>query len=289
MVGVYDGARKKGVCGIDRTWAAVAGVALLLAGATGISTFWPRVCQLEVDVRGLPADLDGLRILHITDLHSRSAEAPRVDITRLVRELEFDLVALTGDLIDYDLRHLTPVLKLVGRLAPDTPVLSVAGNHDWSHGGGRLTEQLEAVGAESLENAATVLDLPGGLLTAVGVSDAFSGRADIEAAFCDVDAEFALVLTHDPAIFPELARRPGSSLVLAGHTHGGQIKIPGVATLYAPGQGFGPAYGHGLYREGAHRLYVSAGVGYTGILPFRLGIRPEIAVVTLRRVAAGSS
>jgi uncharacterized protein len=264
------------------TVVSVIGAALALIAVAHASTHWAEVVEVTVKVPGLPPGLDGVKILHLTDWHNRSAVHTEIDVLEVVGDASFDLVCLTGDLVESSADHLGPVKKALARLRERAPLLAVAGNHDWSAGAPLIITQLQDVGVITLENASTEAQIRDASLTVVGVSDFFSRRANVNAAFAGAGDGFTLVLTHDPVIFPQIADR-GPSLVLAGHTHGGQIRLPLLPTLYAPGQGFFPRYGDGLYREGDSVMYVSRGIGYTGTLPFRFWNRPEITVLTLSR------
>ena len=261
---------------------AIIGATIVLTLITYASTHWVQVTEVRVEVRGLPADLDGLRILHLTDWHNRSTSKTHVDVLAAVGEEHFDLICLTGDLVESQVSQVEPVVHVLVQLRRAAPIFSVIGNHDWSAGGPQVIQALKEAGVESLENTSTSIEIRGVPLTLVGVSDFYSRRSDVDAAFSEASEAFNLVLTHDPRIFPLVAER-GPSLVLAGHTHGGQIRLPFFGTLYAPGQGFFPEYGDGLYWEDRSVLYISRGIGYTSILPFRFWNRPEITLLTLHR------
>lgn len=256
--------------------------AIVCALITYASTHWVQVTEVRVKIPGLPADLDGLRILHLTDWHNRSSSQTTIDVLAAVGEERFDLICLTGDLVESQVNQLEPIVQVLAQLRQEAPIFSVIGNHDWSVGGPQVIRALKDIGVESLENASTSIEIRGVSLTLVGVSDLYSRRSDVDTAFSEASEAFNLVLTHDPRIFPMVAER-GPSLVLAGHTHGGQIRLPFFGTLYAPGQGFFPKYGDGLYWEDDSVLYISRGIGYTSILPFRFWNRPEITVLTLHR------
>ncbi|MFW5896545.1 MAG: metallophosphoesterase [Bacillota bacterium] len=255
---------------------------IMLLAITAASTYWPRVNELEIGISSLPPALDGTRILHISDLHSRSPHNLTVDIPAALGDRSFDLACITGDFIDNDLEQLPPALDLVRSLGRRAPVITVLGNHDWPPGGRHVVAELEYAGAVHLENESAVVGFDDFEFPVVGISDAYSGYDDVAAGFEDVEGEFALVLTHDPKIFGDIARSH-PSVVLAGHTHGGQIRLPLLPTLYAPGAGFFPEYGEGVYREDGSVMYVSRGIGASGPLPFRFWNRPEITIITLRR------
>ena len=267
---------------IVRLAAALILVGALLVGIVIFSTYRVGVTEVELEIAHLPEELDGLRVLHLTDWHNPSPERVHVDVLGALDDREFDLVCLTGDLVDSDVGQLGPVIEVLEQLGQRAPVVSVLGNHDWYAGGAHILDQLRRAGIITLENASASIPAHGVPVTVVGISDHFSGRDDVAGAFSGVEEPFVLAITHDPRIFPGIASR-GPSLVLAGHTHGGQIRLPFLPTQYAPGGGILPRFGDGLYRDGDSFLYVSRGIGYTGTLPFRFWNRPEITLLTLRR------
>jgi predicted MPP superfamily phosphohydrolase len=193
-----------------------------------------------------------------------------------------DMVALVGDYADPTVPFGTPVgpeavAAALGDLYAPLGVFAVLGNHDWVHYGGRVARALQEVGIEVLENDAVAVERGGEVLWVAGLADLRERRADVSAALAMVPAGQALIaLTHDPDLFPELRDR--AAVTLAGHTHGGQVGLPLVRGVTAPTR---HGYTGGEVREGGGYMYVSRGVGTTG-LPVRLGAPPEIAVLRLR-------
>jgi uncharacterized protein len=160
--------------------------------------------------------------------------------------------------------------------------VAVMGNHDYFGDGESLVALLRAHGVAVLRNEHRVLCRAGDALTLAGVDDTWSRRANVARALAGHDSMRPLIaLAHDPQMFPELARR-GAALVLAGHTHWGQIALPFLATRYNLSR-LSYRYHAGLYRDGAAALYVSPGLGTSGP-PIRLGAPPEITVLRLRAV-----
>ena len=241
----------------------------------------PRVAAQVVEVDGLPAALDGLRIVQLSDLHCGPfvSEERVDDWVERANELDGDLVALTGDFIAWGGRHVKPVARALGKLRARRGVFACMGNHDYfgAGAGDRLVAALEVQGIEVLRNRSRAL--AGGLVVA-GVDDAWSRRADLGSALAGIDeGAWTLLLCHDPAAFPRIART-GVPLTLSGHTHAGQFAVPFVAQLNLAA--LITRYTAGLYREGSSVLYVSSGLGTTGP-PLRIGTRAEIALLTLRR------
>jgi predicted MPP superfamily phosphohydrolase len=239
----------------------------------------PHVVEHEVVVDRLPAALDGLRVVQLTDLHC----GPFVSEQRVAgwveraNALRGDLVALTGDFIAWGGGYVKAVARALGGLRAPRGVFACMGNHDYfgSGAGERLVAALEAQGIEVLRNRSRAL---AGGLTVAGVDDAWSRRFDLRRAL-DGAGGFTLLLCHDPAAFPRIAaaRVP---FTLSGHTHAGQFAVPGVARWNLAA--LITRYSAGLYREADSALYVSSGLGTTGP-PLRIGTRAEIAVLTLRQ------
>jgi predicted MPP superfamily phosphohydrolase len=228
-----------------------------------------------------PERLDGLRVAVISDLHSG---APWVDAKRVVSKVNAqrpDLVALVGDYADPTGALGKPVApgavaEELGALQAPLGVFAVLGNHDWYHYGERVPRALREAGLEVLENDAVAVEHEGEVLWVAGLADLRERDADVTVALAMVPPQQALiVLTHDPDTFPSLRER--AQVVLAGHTHGGQIGLPLLRDAAAPTRG---DYTGGEVREGRGYMYVSRGVGTTG-LPIRFAAPPEIAVLRI--------
>jgi predicted MPP superfamily phosphohydrolase len=239
--------------------------------------------RLEITVPGWTAD--GLRIGVISDLHTG---APYVGLGRVEEIVDMiagerpDLVALLGDYVDPTVvfaEDVAPeaVARRLGRLWSPLGTVAVLGNHDSDEGGGRIAQALDRAGIRVLEDEATLLD---DRLWVVGLADASTRAPDIGAAYAALpEGAVPLVLSHDPDLFPLLPPRP--QLVLSGHTHGGQVSLPGIRSLWTPSR-FGDRYtGDRVESLGPKRLVVSRGVG-TSRLPVRFRARPEVAVLTVR-------
>ena len=274
------------------------GTAVLQAGlaATAVSTVLalrqrPRVRAREVHVAGLPAAFDGYRIAQISDLHCGPfASGARVGRwVAAVNRLDADLVAVTGDLITSGSAYVATVASALGGLRARDGVYAAMGNHDYFTDGDELARALERAGLTVLRNRGVEVARAGAALYVAGVDDTWTDRDDMERALAARPAAAPVVLlAHDPALFPDAAAR-GVDLTLSGHTHGGQVALPGFAKQVNLARVM-TRFTTGLYRSGSSILYVNRGLGTTGP-PLRLAVRPEIAVITLRRggAAAGSA
>lgn len=260
-----------------------AGSLLLAAYAVLVRRRWLRVRTIDVPIPGLGAALDGYRIAQLSDLHIGSL-CPRARADRWAdraNALDVDLCALTGDYVTSGVAFHEDIAAVLGRLRARDGVIAVMGNHDYFGDGEPLIKLLRARGVAVLRNEHTVLARDADRVTIAGVDDVWTRRADVDRALAGRDPAIpAIVLAHDPALFPALAAR-GAALVLSGHTHWGQIALPFLATRYNVSR-LAHRYHAGTFREGGSTLYVHPGMGTTGP-PVRFGSPPEITVLRLRR------
>lgn len=260
--------------------------------------FWGEPARLVVRETELhpakwPRSLSGLKIALLADLHVGS---PHWDLSALGRLVERcnaqspDLVLLAGD---YQINGVKggvavpvePIAERLGRLKARLGVVAVLGNHDWwpPNDGERTRAAFRAQGIVVLEDEAVRLEpVPGAELYVVGLADQLERPSNPRAAMAQVPRGApSLLLVHEPdvfATFPRLDIHP--SLTLAGHTHGGQVRLPLLGRLVVPSE-FGERYAYGHVLEQGRDLFVSSGVG-SSIVPVRLLVPPEIAILTLR-------
>jgi len=246
----------------------------------------PRLVRLTLRLPGWPPALDGFRIVQISDIHigpildRRFAAA----LTARVNALQPDLIAVTGDLVDGDVRHVGPEVEPFAGLAAPHGVWFVTGNHDYYSGVEAWVARIAALGMRPLRNARVTIGQGAAAFDLAGVEDHHAHlvsprhRSDVAAALAGRDPARPLVLlAHDPQTFKEAARR-GVALQLSGHTHGGQIwPFRYLVRLSTP-------FVAGLYRCGDAQLYVSRGTGFWGPA-MRLFAPAEITEITLRGVA----
>jgi predicted MPP superfamily phosphohydrolase len=262
--------------------------AALGAGALGAYAFlveprWLELTRPRIHVRGLHPGLEGLRIALLTDLHA-GAGTPLSLIRRACRMAmreRPDLVALTGDFAADDAPGFRAVLDALACLEAPLGVYAVPGNHDYTVGIDTWHREMYAhPHIRNLTNAAVTREVGGARLCIAGVDDYSSGRPRMEVLPPPEERDFTLLLAHDPDQ-AERARRGYDQvdLVLSGHTHGGQVRLPWVGALRNPAE-YDDLYEEGLRRRPWTQVYVSRGVG-TVHLPVRFLCRPEVAVVEL--------
>ena len=258
-------------------------------GSVGVGVLWSsmrwlRVREQVVSFEHLPRHLQGLRILQIADLHNRSEFRKTLDIWPMVGKQDFDIAVITGDLILDEVCEIYPHAKDLAKLAKRVPTFYIEGNHEGRRKFPQMQAFMQSLGITVLDNQARVIMVNDGPLEIIGTRDyitlAKRGLIGMERLFKPYrkSEHFQLVLTHQPQTVDWF---DGGDLILSGHTHGGQLRLPFVPTLYAPQQGFRPKYGSGLYTLGDRKLYVSCGIGSTHF-PFRTFNRPELTVLELR-------
>jgi predicted MPP superfamily phosphohydrolase len=252
------------------------------AAAAGYA-FWEAreigVTRIEIPLRHLPPDLDGLTIVHLSDVHyGMLHENGRLsDVVRRVNELRPDLIVFTGDLMDAAVSHMEEMAVPLSRLTAGQGVLAVIGNHEVFAGVKRAETIMRQAGIQVLRNE--IKTLPGGLQV-LGIDDPAVARQglplpDFDGLLKSLNpGKPSILLYHQPVHFEDAAAA-GVGLQLSGHIHGPQLwpMVPLVRLFYSHMQG--------ISRDGESYLYVSRGVG-TGGPPMRLGSPPEIVQITLR-------
>lgn len=248
-----------------------------------------RTERVRVAIRDLPRDLDGYRIALISDLHvglfTRGSRLVR--ISSAVNEIAPDVLAISGDMIDDDPYFVPKLLRGLAGIKPATPIVAVLGNHEIYGDPHSVIRALDGTRVQLLVNRGIRLIKGNGALWFAGISDYAADqrsrsrelRPDIAKALADAPLDdVRILLSHQPRAFPE-ARQYGIPLTLCGHTHGGQFGIRrlgwSLAGVFLP-------YHMGLYERHGAQLYVTTGTGYW-VVPFRLGMTPEITSIELVR------
>lgn len=269
---------------IGRNWARV-------SYGYRIEPTWLELNRLEVLVQDLPEAFAGFRIAQLSDFHCSRQVTPSYlsEAVHLAQSESPDLVVLTGDFIHRGYKYVNAVAKPLGRLNAPHGVFAVLGNHDFSvrnalgfrryrHLHRAVAQALSAHGIRVLHNESVCLTRQDAFVHLVGVEDLWSRVCDLNGGFSNLSpAVPCIVLAHNPRTVEYLAGRR-CDLMLSGHTHGGQVHVPGLGR---------PALGRrtrrfaaGMYRYGQTQVYVNKGVGFG--FRFRFGVRPEVAVLTLQ-------
>ncbi len=275
-----------------RAWlaGAVSGLALaggMLAGyAFRIEPRWPEIVRVELPLLHLPPRFDGLTIAQISDIHAGAVvDAARIRrVVEMTNAVQAEIIVVTGDMFQNEPWEAQMCAGELAALQAPLGVYAIMGNHER-----RIDDELgempfRRAGLDVLCNAARQIVVDGASLWLVGVDDILMRRGDLGAAMRGVPRRGCkILLAHEPdyadMIAPYRAQFGAIDLQLSGHTHGGQVRLPGIGPLLLPV--LGRRYPMGLYRVGEMWLYTSRGVG-VAYPPVRLGCRPEISVLTLR-------
>lgn len=243
----------------------------------------PTVRRTEVALRGMPANAEPVRAVLVSDIHVAGPDMPPERLARIVAQinaLQPDIVLIAGDLVSEKrlaTRIYTPeeIVAPLGGLEARLGVVFAPGNHDHWYDWSSLEEQLTNHGIRVLQNDAAEF----GSLAIGGVDDAYTRRDDLPIVLTELEGLRGgrIILTHSPDIFPQLP--PDISLVLAGHTHCGQISLPFIGPLTHMSR-YGERFACGHVVENEQSVIVGAGLG-TSLLPLRFGTRPEVWLVTL--------
>jgi hypothetical protein len=238
-----------------------------------------------------PASHRPLRIAFLVDLH---VGAPHISleklrtIVRCTNALRPDLVLLGGDyvidgVVGGNFVAPGPIAKALAGLSATNGIVAVLGNHDWWNDGNIIRRAFEGVGIKVLENQALAIRHEGQTVWIAGIADDTTRTPDPVGVLSKINgSEPIIVVTHDPAIFPGVPKR--AAMIFAGHSHGGQVYLPVVGALITPGRA-PRRHAYGLIREDGRVMYVSGGIG-TSIIPIRINMPPEIAIVTVRGISS---
>ncbi len=244
------------------------------------------VTQHDISIDNLPSEFDGLRIVHLTDIH-QGLWMSHEDVQRIValtNSLKPDAVVITGDLVTRLFTDIPRLGRALGEIQARHGVYAVLGNHDYWEDEDAITEALIGNGIDVLFDESRTIRIGEGTIRIVGTDDLWGGSPNFDKAFEGIeerDVAIALAHTPDSALFMNGML---ADLTLTGHTHGGLLNIPGYGAVLSSA-GLGRKYVSGLHEINGVRVYISRGLARgTTLAPFRFRCRPEIAVFTLRQV-----
>lgn len=246
-----------------------------------------QITEYRVESQKLPEELDGFRIVHLSDLHGAELGRDNERLIELTRRQEPDLIALTGDFAENG-KELSAVESLLEGIEGLAPIYYVCGNHEWAGG---CVEEIRALmerhGVRWLSNQYELLEKNGARLVVAGAEDP-NGRADMtrprelaERIRADYPEDFVLWLGHRNYWVQRYPKLP-VDLILSGHAHGGIVRLPFIGGLFNTNHGFGAEYENGLYFSGSYCMEVSRGLGNSVPVP-RIFNRPELVTLVLQR------
>lgn len=253
------------------------------------------VTSFEVESERLPESFDDYRIVQVSDLHNDEFGEDNAKLLAIIKEEKPDIIAITGDLLDSRRTSVEKALNFATKAVQIAPCYYVTGNHE-----SRMDEEYEQLetgmknaGVTVLRNETVTLEKGGEQITIAGLDDprfviATDRVLKMEAVIGEVlagilkevpEERFTLLLSHRPELFAMYCDQ-GLDVVLSGHVHGGQVRIPYIGGIIGPGQGILPDYDAGLYMADGTTMVLSRGLGQS-IIPFRVNNPPELVVVTL--------
>ena len=273
---------------------------LLCLGLIGIIliiwTLWGntalQISEILISSNHIPSAFSGFRIAQVSDLHNAEFGEGNAELLQMLHECDPDVIVITGDLVDASRTDMDIALAFVRKAVKIAPIYYVTGNHEAAISRyDVLKTGLEAAGVTVLEDEAVRLEHKGESITLIGLSDPDATiKGDLFGevpamvstklvSLMDGESGYTILLSHRPELFDAYVS-VGIDLVLSGHAHGGQFRLPFIGGLIAPNQGLFPKYDAGLYTEGKTNMVVSRGIG-NSIIPIRFNNRPEIVVVEL--------
>jgi predicted MPP superfamily phosphohydrolase len=248
------------------------------------------ITRRSLAIRDLHPNLAGLRLVQISDVH-HGPWIPLSHVRQIVQTanaLSPDVILLTGDYVHRSPAYITPVVETLSKLRATIGIVAVLGNHDWWEDGPLMQREFARVGIPLIDNTRRFITPDRALvdrategLCLAGVGDLYTDIQRYGDALGDVPSDMPrLLLSHNPDVaeVPELAAHR-VDLMLSGHTHGGQIYVPGLGTPIVPSM-YGQKYARGLVQGPTCPVFVCRGLGHT-VLPVRVGVRPEMAVIEL--------
>ena len=240
----------------------------------------------------LPASFSGFRIAHVSDLHNSEFGEENATLLQMLSECQPDIIVITGDLIDAQHTDIKVAISFTQESVKIAPTYYVTGNHEASSSEyDTLKTGLKDAGVTVLEDEIVYLERNGEAIALLGLDDPnFTIKGDMFGEvpamvstklkkMLEQDNGYTVLLSHRPELF-ETYVTCGVDLVLSGHAHGGQFRLPFIGGLIAPDQGLLPRYDAGLFTDGNANMIVSRGLG-NSIIPIRFNNRPEIVLIEL--------
>lgn len=231
----------------------------------------------------LGADLDGYRIVQISDLHNAAFGKENKKLLETIRSCSPDIIIITGDLVDSNHTNVERAVAFVKEAVKIAPVYYVTGNHEYwldPSENEQMMQGILAAGAYDLDDEAVRIEKGDSSFLLVGLDDQHLSDETLKNLLQEQKNELSIVLAHEPQYLQNYANAE-ADLVLTGHAHGGQIRLPFVGGIVAPDQGFLPEYTSGQYNNTDTEMIVSRGLG-NSIIPVRLFNYPEVVCVELR-------
>ncbi|MCR8997152.1 metallophosphoesterase [Brevibacillus sp. 7WMA2] len=255
-------------------------------GNTAIQT-----TKININNEKIPESFDGFTIVQVSDLHNAEFGNNQSRLLNAIKAVSPDFIAVTGDLIDSNHTDVAKAMEFINGAIEIGPVYYVTGNHEArSDQYAKLKQQMLEAGVIMLEDEGTTIKREGASIRLFGLNDpnftatddAYESTAMVDTklkAMLSKNNEYTILLSHRPELFDIYAEN-SIDMVLSGHAHGGQVRLPFIGGLVAPNQGFFPKYSEGVHEKEQTKMIVSRGLG-NSIIPVRINNRPELVVITL--------
>lgn len=241
------------------------------------------ISQYMVKHRKIPSALDGYKIVQVSDLHNKRFGAHQKKLLHKIQKCKPNLIVVTGDLVDSNKTDFSVALEFIQGAVKLAPVYYVTGNHEvWlGNKGIEMVEQLKSVGVHCLHNRYVEISANGASFVLLGLHENNLHDSTLQYMMQEISSEkFSVLLAHEPQFMEQYANNR-VDLVLSGHAHGGQFRIPFIGGIVAPDQGIFPKYTEGMHKERDTTMIISRGLG-NSIIPFRVWNYPEIVCVELK-------
>jgi len=243
-----------------------------------------------VDSR-IPKEFNEYKIVQVSDFHNTKSNKLTDDLVKEIKIQNPNVIVITGDLVDSRKTNIDVAISFIKRIKDIAPIYFVTGNHESRISKyGVLKEKLEKESVIVLDNKAEILEIYAAKINLIGINDPNmsyhpyaldSEKIKNELTDTNYDKNnYSILLSHRPELFDTYVDSK-LDLVLTGHAHGGQVRIPFIGGLISPNQGFFPKYTGGKFKEDNTNMIVSRGIG-NSIIPFRVNNRPELVVVQLK-------
>ncbi len=250
-----------------------------------------KVSNYIISNEKIPSDFNKYKIIQISDFHNTNSKKLTNDLVKKIEKNQPNLIVLTGDLIDANKTGIDTAINFIARINEFAPIYYVTGNHEASTSSyDVLEEKLISNKVTILDNKAEIIKINNSEINLIGINDPkFTSNSYITDSTIVNDSlkpieydntNFSILLSHRPELFDTYVEN-NIDLVLTGHAHGGQIRIPFIGGLVAPNQGLFPKYTSGKFVKNKTTMIISRGIG-NSIVPYRINNRPEMVVITLR-------
>jgi predicted MPP superfamily phosphohydrolase len=251
-----------------------------------------QVSNYNIKNNKIPSDFNDYRIVQISDFHNTKSKTLTNNLVKEIEMQKPNIIVVTGDFVDSSKTDIETAINFIRKINNIAPIYFISGNHEASISNySKIKEKLEENKVIFLDNKIEELKINESTINLIGINDPLmvheNGVTHSEIVKIELDRaqydenRYNILLSHRPELFDTYVEKK-IDLILAGHAHGGQIRIPLIGGIIAPNQGFFPKYTNGIFEENKTTMVISRGIG-NSILPFRINNKPELVVITLQK------